>query len=308
MCPAPYRVDGNKAMSETGEVVELVIPALERDLGGFRVGRILPSARRRMVGPFTFLDHLGPLVLEAPIPRSADVRPHPHIGLSTVTYLFQGEMTHRDSLGIEQVIRPGEVNWMTAGRGISHSERFDGMRTRGGALHGLQAWVALPEAHEEDDPSFEHYGRDELQAFDLPGAQVRLIAGSAFGRTSRVRTRSPLVYAHLEMPTGSLLELPADYPERALYVVSGSINVNGSAFASKSMIVVRAGATPQLAALEHSTVMLLGGEPVGQRFVWWNFVASRRERIEQAKSDWSEGRIPLPPADSSEWIPLPERG
>jgi redox-sensitive bicupin YhaK (pirin superfamily) len=297
---------GFVAMGNAGEAIELVIPALERDLGGFRVGRILPAARRRMVGPFAFLDHLGPLVLEAPVPRSADVRPHPHIGLSTVTYLFQGEMTHRDSLGIEQVIRPGEVNWMTAGRGISHSERFDGMRASGGALHGLQAWVALPAAHEEDDPSFEHYGRDELQAFDLPGVRVCLIAGSAFGRTSRVQTRSPLVYAHLELQAGSLLELPADYPERALYVVSGSIAVGGRAVGSKTMIVVWAGATPQLSALEHSTVMLLGGEPVGERFVWWNFVSSRRERIEQAKGDWSEGRIPLPPADAGEWIPLPE--
>jgi redox-sensitive bicupin YhaK (pirin superfamily) len=299
---------GFVSMGNAGELIELVIPALERNLGGLRVGRILPAARRRMVGPFTFLDHLGPLLLEAPIPRSADVRPHPHIGLSTVTYLFEGEMTHRDSLGIEQVIRPGEVNWMTAGRGISHSERFDGMRTRGGALHGLQAWVALPEVHEEDDPSFEHYGRDELQAFELPGVSVCLIAGSAFGATSRVQTRSPLVYAHLEMQAGALLELPADYPERALYVVSGSIGVGGSPVVSKSMIVVRGGATPQLSAREHSTVMLLGGEPVGQRFVWWNFVSSRRERIEQAKGDWSARRIPLPPADAGEWIPLPDGG
>ncbi len=293
-------------MSDAGEMIELLVEARERDLGGFRVGRILPSARRRMVGPFVFLDHLGPLVLAAPVPRSADVRPHPHIGLSTVTYLFEGEMTHRDSLGVVQVIRPGEVNWMTAGRGISHSERFDGMRERGGSVHGLQAWVALPEAHEEDDPSFEHYGREDLQQFDLPGVTVRLIAGTLLGRTSGVRTRSSLFYAHLEMEPGATFELPAAYMERALYVVSGSIDVIGSPIGAKTMAIARLGAALSFRTSAQSTVMLLGGDPVGQRHVWWNFVSSRRERIEQAKRDWSERRIPLPATDADEWIPLPE--
>ncbi len=286
--------------------MEIEIPARQRDLGGFHVGRVLPSALRRMVGPFIFFDHLGPLVLNAPVPRSADVRPHPHIGLSTVTYLFEGEMTHRDSLGIEQVIRPGEVNWMTSGRGISHSERFDGMRERGGNLHGLQAWVALPAAHEEDEPSFEHYGRGELDVVEAPGLRARLIAGSAFGATSGVRTHSPMFYAHVELVAGARTELPAGYSERAAYVVTGSVEAAGRVVNARTMIVFSAGAAPVLSALEPATVMVLGGEPVGPRHVWWNFVSSRKERIEQAKRDWAAGRFSLPPGDSVERIPLPE--
>jgi redox-sensitive bicupin YhaK (pirin superfamily) len=286
--------------------IEIEIPARQRDLGGFHVGRVLPSAQRRMVGPFIFFDHLGPLVLNAPVPRSADVRPHPHIGLSTVTYLFEGEMTHRDSLGIEQVIRPGEVNWMTSGRGISHSERFDGMRDRGGNLHGLQAWVALPAAHEEDAPSFEHYGRGELDEVEAPGLRVRLIAGSAFGATSGVRTHSPMFYAHVELAAGARSELPGGYSERAAYVVTGSVEAAGRVVSARTMIVFSAGAAPVLSALEPTTVMVLGGEPVGPRHVWWNFVSSRKERIEQAKRDWADGRFNLPPGDSVERIPLPE--
>jgi redox-sensitive bicupin YhaK (pirin superfamily) len=286
--------------------IELVIPARERDLGGFRVGRVLPFSRRRMVGPFIFLDHLGPLHLAAPVPRSADVRPHPHIGLSTVTYLFEGEMTHRDSLGIEQVIRPGEVNWMTAGRGISHSERFDGMRARGGPLHGLQAWVALPEAHEEDMPAFEHYSIAQIAGIELAGGRGRLIAGSAFGETSIVHTHSPLFYAHLELEAGARVEVPRGYAERAAYVVSGAVEVGGSSYGPKTMIVFPTAAVPVVTAQVASTVMMLGGEPVGPRHVFWNFVSSRKERIDQAKRDWSEGRIPLPADDADEWIPLPE--
>lgn len=259
-----------------------------------------------MVGPFIFFDHLGPLELRAPVPRSADVRPHPHIGLSTVTYLFDGEMTHRDSLGIEQVIRPGEVNWMTSGRGISHSERFDGMRDLGGRLHGLQAWVALPAAHEEDEPAFEHYGSGELQDIDAPGMRARLIAGSAFGATSNVRTHSPLFYAHLVVEAGTRAEVPGGYSERAAYVVSGSVETAGRVVGARTMVVFSAASVPVLSAIEPSTVMVLGGEPVGQRHVWWNFVSSRKERIEQAKRDWADGRFVLPPGDNVERIPLPE--
>ena len=294
-------------MANHGEVIEHLVRARGHDLGDLRVGRVLPAAARRMVGPFIFLDHLGPLTLAAPVPRSADVRPHPHIGLATVTYLFEGEITHRDSLGIEQVIRPGEVNWMTAGRGITHSERFDGMRAVGGRLHGLQAWVALPVEDEEVEPAFEHYGRDELQTRDVGGVRVRLIAGTAFGLTSPARILSPLVYAHLEMPAGASLELPALGAERAVYVVSGAVTIDGVPVESASLAVLRPGATPRVVARAESTAMLLGGEPVGPRHAWWNFVSSRRERIEQAKQDWSAGRIPLPPADSKEWIPLPDR-
>jgi len=285
---------------------EIVIPARERDLGGFHVGRVLPHPKRRMVGPFIFFDHLGPLQLAAPVPRTADVRPHPHIGLSTITYLFAGELTHRDSLGVEQVIRPGEINWMTAGRGISHSERFDGMRDAGGAVHGLQAWVALPEAHEEDAPTFEHYGREEIPSIELDAGQGRLIAGTAFGKTSTVRTHSPLFYAHLELPMRARIEIPGGYPERAAYVVSGAVEWGGQTYGPKTMLVFPVRALPVLSAPVASTVMLLGGEPVGPRHIWWNFVSSRRERIEQAKADWTSGRIPLPAADAQEWIPLPE--
>jgi len=285
---------------------EMVIPARERDLGGFHVGRVLPHPKRRMVGPFIFFDHLGPLQLAAPVPRKADVRPHPHIGLSTITYLFAGELTHRDSLGVEQVIRPGEINWMTAGRGISHSERFDGMRDSGGAVHGLQAWVALPEAHEEDAPKFEHYGRDEIPSIELAAGQGRLIAGTAFGKTSTVRTHSPHFYLHLELPSGARVEVPGGYAERAAYVVSGAVEWGGQTYGPKTMLVFPVSAQPVLTAPVASTVMLLGGEPVGPRHIWWNFVSSRRERIEQAKADWTSGRIPLPTADAQEWIPLPE--
>ena len=292
-------------MSTGGESIEQLIVARSHELGDLRVGRVLPAAARRMVGPFIFLDHLGPLTLPAPVPRTADVRPHPHIGLATVTYLFEGEITHRDSLGVEQVIRPGEVNWMTAGRGISHSERFDGLRAIGGPLHGLQAWVALPLEHEETEPAFEHHGRTELQMRDAAGVQLRLIAGAAFGLTSPVRTLSRLFYAHLELTAGASFALRDDASERAVYVVTGTTTIDGVPLEARSLAVLRVGAAPSLVARQDCTVMLLGGEPVGPRYAWWNFVLSRRERIEQAKLDWSAGRIPLPPADASEWIPLP---
>jgi len=240
------------------------------------------------------------------VPRTADVRPHPHIGLSTVTYLLAGELTHRDSLGMEQVIRPGEVNWMTAGRGISHSERFDGIRDSGGPMHGLQAWVALPEANEEDPAAFEHYAQTDIPSIDLPGGRGRLIAGTAFGVSSTVRTHSPLFYAHVELAAGGRVEVPAGYPERAAYVVSGAVEWGGRTYDAKTMVVFPPGGSPVLTAPAASTVMLLGGEPVGPRHIWWNFVSSRRDRIEQAKDDWTAGRIALPVGDAGEWIPLPE--
>jgi len=292
--------------SDTARPVELVIPARDRDLGGFSVGRVLPAAQRRMVGPFIFLDHMGPLELAAPVPRHADVRPHPHIGLATVTYLFDGELTHRDSLGVQQVIRPGEVNWMTAGRGISHSERFDGMRERGGRMHGMQAWVALPEANEEDESAFEHYGDADLRDIVGEGWLLRLIAGSAWGAASGVRTASPLFYAHVELDAGASIELPHDVPERAAYVVRGEVEVQGEVFDARKMVVLAPRTHPPITARVPTTLMLLGGEPMGPRHIWWNFVSSRKERIEQAKADWQAGRIALPPADHDEFIPLPE--
>jgi len=283
----------------------LVIPARRRSIGAFEVGRILPFAQRRMVGPFIFLDHMGPMTLPAGIPRETDVRPHPHIGLSTVTYLFEGEITHRDSLGVEQVIRPGAVNWMTAGRGISHSERFDGLRQTGGAMEGLQAWVALPEAAEEDEPAFDHYDVADLPAMNEPGLAARLIAGSAFGLTSPARTQSPLFYVDARMRGDARVEVPGGFPERAVYIARGRAEIDGQAYEAGQMVVLDDG-VQVVTALGESRVMLLGGEPLGERHIWWNFVSSRKERIEQAKADWKAGRIVLPPHDKAEFIPLPE--
>ena len=286
--------------------MELVIPARRRSLGGFEVGRVLPFAKRRMIGPFTFLDHMGPMTLPPDIPRETDVRPHPHIGLATVTYLFEGEITHRDSLGTEQVIRPGEVNWMTAGRGISHSERFDGMRRSGGRIDGLQAWVALPESEEETAPAFDHHSARELPLLKEAGLEARLIAGTAFGTESPVKTRSPLFYVDARLEANGACTLPSEYPERAAYVASGRVEAEGREYDSGQMLVFAAGEQPTIRAVEPARVMLLGGEPLGQRHIWWNFVSSRLERIEQAKADWKTGRIPLPPNDDREMIPLPE--
>ena len=287
-------------------MLEMVIEARRRSLGDFEVGRVLPFANRRMVGPFIFLDHIGPIRFPPNVPRSADVRPHPHIGLSTVTYLFAGGIMHRDSLGVEQPIRPGEVNWMTAGRGITHSERFDPMRGAGGDLHGLQAWVALPEAAEETEPAFAHHGIEDLPVLEERGVRGRLIAGEAYGLKNAVRTHSPLFYLHLEIEPGAMAALPSGIAERAAYVVSGKVEVDGRSYHPGQMLVVAARSDPALIAREPSTVMLLGGEPLGERHIWWNFVSSRKERIDQAKADWAAGRIALPPTDRGEFIPLPE--
>jgi redox-sensitive bicupin YhaK (pirin superfamily) len=288
-------------------MIELVIDQRRRDLGGFEVGRVLPFARRRMVGPFVFFDHMRPIQMPAGVPRGADVRPHPHIGLSTVTYLLAGEMRHRDSVGSDQPIRPGEVNWMTAGRGITHSERFDGpIRDRGGLMHGIQAWVALPDGLEEIDPAFAHHGADDLPVFDEAGLRARLIAGSGFGATAKVATHSPMVYAHWELAAGAVAGVPADHPERAIYIVAGEVEVEGRDWHAGQMLVFAPGGTVAVRALTDSTVMVLGGEPVGERLLWWNFVASSKERLEEAKADWLAGRFALPPHDHDEFIPLPE--
>ncbi|HEX6156770.1 MAG TPA: pirin family protein [Burkholderiales bacterium] len=278
-------------------MIETVIPQRRRDLGGFEVGRVLPFAKRRMVGPFIFFDHMGPVDFAPGLPRSADVRPHPHIGLSTLTYLFAGEIMHRDSVGSEQPIRPGEVNWMTAGRGITHSERFERARREGGHMDGIQAWVALPREKEETAPAFSHHLAVALDQ------GVRLIAGEAFGRKSPVPVHSPLFYLHCDLADGAAAELP-DYPERAAYVASGAVEADGQRFAAGQMLVFGAGPA-QLRAAGAASVMLLGGEPVGERFIDWNFVSSSHERIEQAKADWRAGRMKLPDLDHQEFIPLP---
>jgi len=286
-------------------MIELVIDQRRRDLGGFEVGRVLPSAQRRMIGPFAFFDHFGPIEFAPGIPRSVDVRPHPHIGLSTVTYLFDGEIMHRDSLGSDQAIRPAEVNWMTAGRGITHSERFERARREGGRMHGLQAWVGLPKEHEETSPEFNHHGPEDLPLYESGGLRARLIAGEAFGAKAAVRTHSPLFYVHWNLDAGASAQLEARYPERAAYVVSGTVDVDGARYDAGKLLVFAPGAPILFTAVTSSVVMLLGGEPIGERFIEWNFVSSSRERIEQAKSDWRAGRMKLPVHDDKEFIPLP---
>ena len=285
-------------------MIEMVIPQRRRSLGGFDVGRVLPAAVRRMVGPFVFFDHMGPLNLAPGVSRHVDIRPHPHIGLSTVTYLFSGEIVHRDSVGSEQTICPGEVNWMIAGRGITHSERFERARRQGDHLHGIQAWVALPKADEETEPSFSHHAGGDLPVWQEGGVRGRLIAGHAFGLSAKVRTHSPLFYAHLDLDLGATATLP-DQPERALYVATGAVEVDGQRCVTGEMAIIGPGPI-SLSALVPSIVMLLGGEPLGERFLYWNFVSSSKERVEQAKADWRAGRIKLPDLDHDEFIPLPE--
>jgi len=285
-------------------MLEMVIDQRRRDLGGFEVGRVLPFESRRMVGPFIFFDHIGPVDFPPGIPRTIDVRPHPHIGLSTVTYLFDGEIMHRDSLGSEEAIRPGEVNWMTAGRGITHSERFEKARAQGDRLHGIQSWVALPREDEETTPGFIHYGRDVLPVLDEPGVFMRLVAGEAFGVNSGVRTHSPLFYVHWQLTSGARVQLPGAYSERAAYVVAGSVSVGAQRYSAGQLLVFSTGADATLTADADAIVMGLGGEPVGERFIEWNFVSSSKERIEQAKADWRAGRMKLPDLDNAEFIPL----
>jgi hypothetical protein len=286
-------------------MIELVIPARRHSLGAFEVGRVLPYAPHRAVGPFVFFDHMGPVDFPAGLTRDADVRPHPHIGLSTVTYLFDGEITHRDSLASQIDIRPGEVNWMTAGRGITHSERFDALRKTGGAVHGIQAWIALPVEMEETDPAFAHHGPEDLPTYEGGGMWARLVAGEAFGVKAAVKTHSPMFYVHWRLDAGATAQLPAEYPERAAFVAAGSVEVDGRAFAAGDMIVFEAGAPVLFTATTEATVMLLGGESLGPRFIDWNFVSSSKDRIEQAKADWRAGRMKLPDLDHDEFIPLP---
>ena len=285
-------------------MLERVIETRRRDIGGFEVARALPSAARRMVGPFIFLDHMGPATF--PPGHGMDVRPHPHIGLSTVTYLFAGEVFHRDSLGVAQSIRPGEVNWMTAGAGITHSERSVGeVRKNGGPLHGIQSWVALPVEQEERAPSFAHYDAAELPKFEEHGSTARIIAGSAYGLRSPVSTYSPLFYVHLEIAAQARFSLPDEHEERAAYVVDGSIEHEGQTYGAGRLLVFLPGEAVISSAMP-SRAMLLGGAPIGERFIWWNLVSSRRDRIRQGKEDWIAGKFRLPLGDDREFIPAPD--
>ncbi len=285
--------------------LKLVIEQRRRDLGGFEVGRVLPFAKHRMIGPFIFFDHFGPAHFQRGIPRTVDVRPHPHIGLSTVTYLFDGEIMHRDSVGSEQAIRPGEVNWMVAGRGITHSERFEKARADGGPMHGIQAWVALPREHEETAPQFANYSGDALPAHEDDGMWMRLIAGEANGMRAGANTHSPMFYAHVTLTQGATVSLPNEYEERAAFVVSGSAAVDGLDYGDGQMLVFEPRSGAVIRANTAATLMILGGEPLGERYIEWNFVSSSKERIEQAKADWRAGRMKLPDLDHDEFIPLP---
>jgi redox-sensitive bicupin YhaK (pirin superfamily) len=288
-------------------MLDIVIEARSAAISqAMKVKRILPFRQRRMIGPFIFMDHAGP-VTDMPAQASTlDVLPHPHIGLSTVSYLFGGQVTHRDSLGIEQIIRPGEVNWMTAGSGISHSERFEDPSALTGGLEMIQTWVALPEKDEEASPSFNNYTPEQLPIYTDKGIWMRLIAGDAYGLQNNVKTNSPLFYLHVVLQQGAKFTLPKEHSERGFYIVTGSLELSGVTYGAGKMLVFSKGVDPLIVAKEHTTLMLLGGEPLGERFIWWNFVSSRKERIEQAKEDWKQGRIILPPNDNHEFIPLPD--
>lgn len=285
----------------------LSVPPRVHDLGGgFQVKRLLPHASCRSVGPFVFFDHIGPADLAPDQPL--DVRPHPHIGLATVTYLWEGAIMHRDSLGSEQEIHPGDVNWMTAGRGIVHSERTpEHLRGKAQRMHGLQTWVALPQAHEETAPAFAHHPAATLPVVEYPGARLRIVAGDAFGGRSPVRVLARTLYVAIDLAAGASLVLPDEHAERALYPVEGELLLDGAPLPLEHLHVLDPGSEPKLEARCDARVMLLGGEPVdGRRHVWWNFVSSSRERIEQAKADWAADRMGQVPGETTR-IELPER-
>ena len=290
--------------SQSG-VVELLIEPKPKDLGAFDVRRALPSDERQRVGPFIFFDHMGPA--ELAVGAGMDVRPHPHIGIATVTYLFEGEILHRDSLGYIQPILPGAVNWMTAGSGIVHSERSpEALVNSVSKLHGIQTWLALPLETEETDPDFTHYPADLIPQLESEGVIIRLIAGSAFGLTSPVKVASETLYAAIEMPAGKRLTVPNDVEERAIYVVTGKVALGDTVVTEGTMAVVSRGAEATVSAIDTTRLMILGGAPLtGKRHLFWNFVSSRPERIESAKQDWKDGRFGAVPGES-EFIPLPE--
>jgi redox-sensitive bicupin YhaK (pirin superfamily) len=298
-------IDPKPGDTFTCEAIDMVIVPRARDLGGFSVRRALPSSQRQMVGPFIFFDQMGPA--EFLLGSGMDVRPHPHIGLSTVTYLFDGEIIHRDSLGTVLPIRPGELNWMTAGRGIAHSERTSPeLRSIGTKLFGIQSWVALSANDEEAEPDFVHYGVEDLPVLEAVDKIVRVIAGSLLGASSPVKTSSPMFYADISLGAGASLPLDPDYDERAIYTVAGEVEIAGDVFGPAQLLVFRPGDPITIRANTDARFMALGGEPMdGPRHIWWNFVSSRKDRIEQAKADWKMARFGPVPGDT-EFIPLPE--
>lgn len=283
--------------------VDLVLRPRERDLGEFTVRRVLPAARRRAVGPFVFFDHMGPA--EFPPGKGISVRPHPHIGIATITYLFEGQIMHRDSLGVTQPIEAGAVNLMTAGRGIVHSERAGDDLDTTSRLHGIQSWIALPADKEEIEPAFEHIPAGELPEFEQDGCTIRVIMGECLGRRSPVPAYSETLYLDVVMQDGGSIALPADWSEFAVYVVEGSVNIDGEVYESGAMAIAAGGGSLSATASADSRVMVIGGDSVGERHIYWNFVHSSEARIEKAKDDWREGRFEMVPGDD-EFIPLPD--
>jgi redox-sensitive bicupin YhaK (pirin superfamily) len=297
----------SSSSNSSSSKLKIVVPPRERDLGGFTVRRILPHGRRRTVGPFIFFDHMGPA--DFPPGEGIDVRPHPHIGLATVTYLFEGSIHHRDSLGSDQLITPGAVNWMTAGRGIVHSERSpDDLRKKGARLEGIQCWVALPKEHEEVEPSFSHHPSETLPEFNVGEVKMKLLVGRAFGHDAKVPAHSDLFYLEAKFEEGLQFEWDGDLDrELGVYLAHGAIEVDGTELTPGSLAVVRFGESVEIRALEKSRVMLLGGSPLPEpREIWWNFVSSSINRIEQAKTEWTAGQFPKVPGDEREFIPLPQ--
>jgi hypothetical protein len=296
----------DKTDSATPSPIAAILEPHTKDLGGFEVQRLLPSTDARLVGPFIFFDHFGPAIF--PPGEGVNVRPHPHIGLATVTYLLEGAMMHRDSLGSVQRIEPGDVNWMTAGVGIVHSERTSPEdRASGHRLHGLQTWVALPKAHEQVEPSFVHHASASLPTIALPGVTMRVIAGTAFGQRSPAPTFSPTFYVAVEMVAGSAFDLHPEHEERGVYAIDGELAVGGEALAAHHMAVLRSWTTVKIEARTRAVLVLLGGSKIdGERLIWWNFVASSKELIDSASTRWREGGFPPVPGET-EFIPLPER-
>jgi len=294
--------DNSQPGDRDADILHLIEPDT-RDLGGFSVRRVLPARAPKMVGPFIFFDHFGPT--QFPPGEGIQVRPHPHIGLSTVTYLFEGEVIHRDSLGYVQTIRERAVNLMTAGRGIVHSERAGDDLERVSQLHGIQSWTALPLELQECEPDFTHYPADDLPQFERDGVTIRVIMGEVQGYASPVTQHSPTLYLELRMPNGSSLSLPEDCEEIALYVVSGELRIGAGVVGAARMAVLAPGRRPRVQASADSHVMVVGGANLGERYIWWNLVSSSRERIEQAKRDWRDNRFDPVPGET-EFIPLPD--
>ena len=296
--------------NQIDQIETLIVPRVH-DLGGLKVQRALPCAKRKMVGPFVFFDQFGPA--EFLTGSGVDVRPHPHIGLSTVTYLYQGQMCHQDSLGTSMSIEPGEVNWMTAGKGITHSERTQAnIRAHNHSLFGIQTWVALPEDQEEIEPSFEHQKKQALPVIEDKGKCVNLILGTLYGERSPVKVHSEMFYADVHLKAGYKIPLSPEHEDRGLYITQGEIEVAGEVFSSGQMMTFRTGDEITISALKETRMMMLGGESLGKRHIWWNFVASSKEKIEHAKQawregDWQNGRFSLPPDDQEEFIPLPDK-